>query len=96
MNIGPGSISGGHRIERARSAAAEWARSTWPPTPPCPAATPSGPLTEDLEFRARLDREANLAVTPDPPSIVAVHRTLSADARPAESVYASDDPKLRR
>ncbi|MFE3057699.1 hypothetical protein [Nocardia sp. NPDC059239] len=78
MNIGPGSIPGGHRIERAHGSGGMGTvhLATHPALPP--ARRLLAPPRRGPEFRARFDREANR----DHPDIVAVHSTVSADARP--------------
>ncbi|MFE3188682.1 serine/threonine-protein kinase [Nocardia sp. NPDC059240] len=76
MNIGPGSILGGYRIERALGSGGMGTvyLAQHPVLPRRDALKVLWPhLATDPEFRARFDREANLAATLDHPNIVAVH-----------------------
>ncbi|MGW4246326.1 serine/threonine-protein kinase [Nocardia sp. NPDC004722] len=76
MNIGPGSILGGYRIERALGSGGMGTvyLAAHPALPRRDAIKVLWPhLATDPEFRARFDREANLAATLDHPNIVAVH-----------------------
>ncbi|MFE3188683.1 serine/threonine-protein kinase [Nocardia sp. NPDC059240] len=76
MNIGPGSILGGYRIERALGSGGMGTvyLAAHPALPRRDAIKVLWPhMAADPEFRARFEREANLAATLDHPNIVAVH-----------------------
>lgn len=76
MSIGPGAIVGGYRIERVLGAGGMGTvyLGKHPSLPRRDALKVlSAAMTEDREFRARFEREANLASSLDHPNIVSVY-----------------------